>query len=375
MKIIHIVPDIGEEANGVATVVNELSVNSISKASQITIATIRTKHKHQGINYYITKKINFLRSFDISFPLMFFTYRKLQENCILHNHGLWSFINIAIALYPLKIRSKLIVSPHGTLSKWSMQHKRFRKKLFWQIQKLLLIRADIIHVTSIEELHEVRDLNIKTPIAVIPNGVRDFGRRTNVKSENTKEILFLSRLHPKKGLDNLISAWMRIENQYPNWHLKICGTGEPSYILELKRKTHEMKSRRIHFLDPLYGAKKTSAYMNADVFILPTYSENFGMVIAEALMNECPVIVGKGAPWSKVAEVGCGWWIENDIETISSTLIDAFSCSDAIRQSMGQKGRKWMKNDFDWNSITHKMILSYEWLSGNTPKPDWIKLR
>lgn len=374
MKISHIVPDISKEANGVAPVVESLALNSHSTACSVTIAAIAVRKQYPGIEYFVAGRPFALNHTDISPRLLWRTFELLGTNDVIHNHGLWSFINVTLGMLPRRGKTKIVVSPHGTLSAWSLNNKKLKKKIFWPLQKLLLSRADLIHVTSDEEFHEVRSLGFTNPIAVIANGVNDDGARRDATRSERRSVLFLSRIHPKKGLENLISAWAAVENENSDWDLVIAGVGESSYTNSLSKMVADMKLEHVQFPGPIYGLEKIDAYKNADLFILPTYSENFGMVIAEALMSECPAIVGKGAPWSQLESNGCGWWISNDVETITKTLQEAMLLDDLQRKSMGKRGREWMCRDYGWPSITEKMVASYEWLIDGGKAPAWIRL-
>ena len=124
----------------------------------------------------------------------------------------------------------------------------------------------------------------------------------------------------------------------------------------------------------LYGDEKSKAYFGADLFILPSHSENFGVAVAESLAHGCPVIVSKGAPWSQLESKGCGWWTNNDVLSLIETLSASMKESKAQLEIMGSKGRTWMKKDFEWNLIAKKMDKSYKWLLKGGQCPDWVKL-
>jgi glycosyltransferase involved in cell wall biosynthesis len=131
--------------------------------------------------------------------------------------------------------------------------------------------------------------------------------------------------------------------------------------------------RRVAFPGPLFGGDKDAAYFNADLFILPTHSENFGMVVAEALAHGCPAIVTHGAPWSGLKTKDCGWWVEGGADKLTSTLDGAMQKSQGELSEMGRKGRAWMQCDFGWPSVAQKMNAAYHWLLDGGVRPGWVR--
>jgi len=174
-------------------------------------------------------------------------------------------------------------------------------------------------------------------------------------------LLFLSRVHPKKGIETLLRAWARVEGQNPDWDLKIVGVGAPEYLDDLSTLVAKLGLSRASLPGPLYGTDKQKVYDEADLFILPTHSENFGLVVAEALASGCPAIVTRGAPWAGLEQHGCGWWIAHSVEEMATTLQDALKRPAAELSEMGTRGRLWMQKEFSWRGISEQMAEAYEW--------------
>jgi glycosyltransferase involved in cell wall biosynthesis len=224
----------------------------------------------------------------------------------------------------------------------------------------VLERADLIHATSEIEYGEIRALGFKAPVAIIPNGIDLPDLPVSRPTASQRTLLFLSRIHPKKGGDRLLHAWQQLQHVHPDWRVRIVGHGEPSHERELRKLVHALQLERVDFSGPLYGAEKSKAYFEADVFVLPTHSENFGMVVAEALAHGCPVVVSKGAPWAGVQEERCGWWVEPDIDALTEMLGSALSETPRALSAMGARGRTWMQRDFSWSSIAEMMAAAYQ---------------
>jgi len=172
--------------------------------------------------------------------------------------------------------------------------------------------------------------------------------------------LFLSRLHPKKGLVELLYSWKAIQNKFYDWELLICGYDENNYKKKIVEKIKELNLKRVILKDFVTGKKKKEIYYSSDLFILLSHSENFGLSIAEALSYKIPVITTTNTPWKKLNKYKCGWCIKLNTMVIKRTLKKALSMSNKERISMGNIGREWMKKDFSDNSIGIRMDAVYK---------------
>jgi glycosyltransferase involved in cell wall biosynthesis len=171
--------------------------------------------------------------------------------------------------------------------------------------------------------------------------------------------LFLGRVHPKKGLPMLIEAWARVR---PNgWYLQIAGPDEAGHRAEVQNAIFAAGlSEVVFFVGPIGGEKKEYAFSNAELFVLPTHSENFGIVVAEALAHGLPVLTTTGAPWSTLAERGCGWRVDATVEGIAKGLRQATSCDPETLYAMGTKGREWVQTELGWERVAKEVIATYE---------------
>ena len=187
-------------------------------------------------------------------------------------------------------------------------------------------------------------------------------------------MLYLGRIHPVKGIDLLLRAWGELHGRKPDWRLVIIGQGEAQHEREVRELAAALSLERVQFVGALYGEAKSSAYFNADVFVLPSHSENFGMAVAEALAHGCPAIVSRGAPWSGIERERCGWWVRHDGSELVAALDAAMSLSPERLAEMGRRGRAWMERDFGWDSVAGRMEASYKWLLGAGTMPDCVRL-
>ena len=238
-------------------------------------------------------------------------------------------------------------------------------------------KAHLLHATSEVEYNEIRSQGFTAPVAVIPNGI-DVPTLPVLPpcaaDSKSRTLLFLSRIHPIKGLDRLLQAWVEIQGNHPDWRLVIAGRGDAAHVEEVKSLSAKIGALRVEFPGPLYGAAKSQAYWDADLFVLPTHSENFGMVVAEALAHGCPAIVSTGAPWPGLQTESCGWWVDNDVDTLAATLTGAMELPVDELPAMGQRGRAWMERDYGWTAIGQKMDAAYRWLLTGGNRPTWVKV-
>ncbi len=301
--------------------------------------------------------------------------RSAAEMKIFHTHGLWLLPNIYPAWVARRHKLPFVVSPRGMLGREALRFSRFRKLAFWYaLQGSALRSATCFHVTSEQEYCDVRGAGLHQPVAIVPNGIDLPQQRAIVKSAHRpKTVLFLGRIHRKKGIDILVEAWSKLEDKFPDWHLNIVGPlSNNDYAKKLQRMIDGGKLARAKLAGPLYGASKSNAYVEADLFILPTLNDNFAMTVAEALAHGTPVISTKGAPWRDLETNGCGWWIDHGVQALASTLSRAMSVDRHRLAEMGQAGRAWMERDFSWNSVARSMESVYRWVTRSGERPRCI---
>ena len=374
MKLVHIVPHIDQEASGPSYSVPRLCESVAARGSEVELSCLAAKREITGVALDIHRQWPLLERFAVSPSHAWALGCKAKSVDIIHNHSLWSMVNIAAGFVVPGKRAKLVVSPRGTLSPWALSRSKEVKRLLWPLQRRVLSHADLLHATSEVEYDEIRALGFTSPVAVIPNGI-DLPEWTETTPlSNHRTLLFLSRIHPTKCVDRLLLAWKTLQVQHPDWRLVIAGKGELGYVQEIESLAASLELERVELPGPLYGDDKSYAYCEAELFVLPTHSENFGMVVAEALAHGCPVVVSRGAPWSSLVSEDCGWWINNDVEQLKVTLDAAMSLSSIQLNAMGLKGRAWMERDFSWSTVAHRMEKSYRWLLEGGERPAWIKV-
>ena len=384
INLIHSIPSIAKEDSG--------PTYSVVKLCEQLIATSKVHLRLIGLDWdeKSSSSVPFFLGFPIGFggkrlgrsPLMLMAMRKWalnKEISLLHAHGMWQMNAIYPAHLSRKFQIPLVFSPRGSLSVWALNNGSILKFFFWPLlQKPALNDVTCFHATSSMEYQEIRALGFTQPIAVIPNGVDS--KIFDLNGVRSKFLLYLGRIHPKKGIDQLLRAWGLIQDNYPDWSIKIAGDdvgyhGSTGYLDHLKHLSSKLNLKRVEFLGAVYGFQKEALYKKSSIFVLPTHSENFGMTVAEALSFALPAIVSQGAPWRGLIDSNSGWWVENDPKLLSEAISMALSLPENELRVMGLNGRNWVAQDFSWDSIAKKMNQVYEWLlDPNQPKPEWVIL-
>jgi glycosyltransferase involved in cell wall biosynthesis len=287
---------------------------------------------------------------------------------LVHDHGAWLPNNIKSFKAARKHGLPFVLSTRGMMEPWALNHKKWKKKVAWSLyQKKILMSANMVHATSEQEAHHLRSLGRIKEICLIPNGV-DFPEIYPLcQHKKKKRLLFVSRVHRKKGLMLLIEAWAQL--RFLNWEVFIVGPNEGGHREELERYILQRKIEGVHFLGSLDDAQKWQAYADADVFVLPTHSENFGVVVAEAMAAGLPVVTTKGAPWEMFKNHGCGWWVDIDVVSIRNALEEAMRKTDAERAEMGKVAKKLAHEKFSWPQIGQEMNRVYDYILKKGPKP------
>lgn len=275
---------------------------------------------------------------------------------VLHLTATYSFPTIPTLLVCRILRKPVVWSPRGALQRWQGT-TRARAKSVWE--KVCNALCDphrvVLHVTSEEEKNESSPRIPKARAKVIHNGIDLPGLNGDRSKRNgSLRLLYLGRLHPIKGIENLLRALAEVKSDVT---LSVCGDGEPSYRRSLENLVSELSlERRVTFRGPADEATKARHFHEADLCIVPSFKENFSMVVAESLSHAVPVIVGDGTPWKQVDQIGCGRCVPNSPDQIARAIE---ALGDAPLREMGLRGRDWMQKEFGWSVVAEQMLVTY----------------
>lgn len=282
---------------------------------------------------------------------------------IIHDSGIWLQHNHALSQFAAGHSINRVVSTRGMLNPWAMNHGKLKKNLAWLLyQKRDLTNASGLHVTSEEEAEWVAQLDLKTPIWNISNGV-DLPLEKDIAFQSAEPALrravFLGRLHPVKGLPTLLDAWAAAKTE--GWELLIAGPEEGGHLSELEHQVGRLKLEGlVRFHGQVQGAEKANLLRDADLFILPSLSESFGMVVAEALAHGLPVLTTKNVPWPQLETISCGWRVASERSELSGALTHILALPRQQLLEAGKRGRKLVSLEFGWNAVANSFLKNYE---------------
>lgn len=327
-----------------------------------------------------------------------------QDADLLYAATLWRYPSWASLQWRQKSGKPLIVAPHGSLDGWALKHSYWRKRIAARLFKdAQLHAASCLRALSMEEANSFRAYGLKNPICVIPNGVRlpEENQNSEVRSQKSylgkKTLLFLGRIHPKKGLANALIAFKKtLDSRRPtidssSWQFVIAGWDQGGHESELKklcnklslswneRKNDEPVSSQLSDLDPLvifhgpaFGEEKKQLFQLADAFVLPSFSEGLPMAVLEAWAHSLPVIMTPECNLTEGFKAAAAIRITTNINSITKGLWELFFMSDEDRWLMGSRGRKLVELQFAGKVVARKMRTVYEWILGGGMAPDCV---
>ncbi len=283
-----------------------------------------------------------------------------QDAVAVHDHAVWLASNHAIAKFCRRHRTARVVSPRGMLGLWAMGNGKWKKRLAWHLyQRADLASATAFHATSEQEAAEIRSLGFLQPIAVIPNGLDIPIALPTKRVQGFRQALFLSRIHPKKGLANLVRAWKAAAIS-DDWRLVIAGPDENGHQREIAALIRDLGlDDQISFAGPVDDSDKWQRYVDSDIFILPSFNENFGIVIAEAMAAGLPVITSTGTPWKILQDSAMGWWVEPNVGSITAALRDATTRSKSSLVEMGCRASAYVRRTYSWRETATRLSEFY----------------
>jgi len=287
-----------------------------------------------------------------------------------HFHGLWHPTHALLAARLRRASMPYLVSPHGMLEPWALKHQSWKKRPYFKlIESLYLLGADALHVTSNMEAENVANVVNHASIDKVAIGCRDprgadYGRARNALNWPDDELvlLYLSRIDIKKGLDLLLKALSGI-NAQKKVRLVVVGDGSPKYVAEMKQLGERAvgNTLQIEWVGSVWGDSRWQYIQAADLFCLPTHSENFGIAVLEALHAGTPVLTTDQTPWVESRDKN-GFFISSpNLSSVKNSLLDAF---ERLECGWSQNDReilaKWAEENFSWNNLVHEYINIYQ---------------
>jgi glycosyltransferase involved in cell wall biosynthesis len=390
LRALHLTPFWGANSGGQGTVANELVSAQKDLAIDAQVWTVE-QNAESPYDGWVLPNCKDFRDFPTLGPSRLGLSPKMiaevkdasQRWDVVHLHGLWTFLSYTTLLFN-KRGVPTIVAPHIALMKEALARSQPRKQMALKLyEQRNLNSATCFHACSTYEIDSIRDFGLKAPVALIPNGVSDDWLAMKGDAERIRQklklkldrryMLFLSRIHPVKGLPMLLEAMAIMRRSLADWDLIIAGMQELDHETELKTLTSKLGlDDQVHFVGPLFGQDKRDALELAEVFVLPTTVENFAIVVAEALGAGVPVLTTKGAPWQQIPEHGCGWWVEPSVDGLAQGLEQMAATDPSTLQKMGCKGRQLVENEYTWPKVARLTLRLYNWLVDGGEAPEFV---
>jgi glycosyltransferase involved in cell wall biosynthesis len=291
---------------------------------------------------------------------------------LIHVHGLWMYPSVA-ANHWSRSGKPYVVSPHGMLDPWALENSRWKKRAAGAIYENRHLRgAACLHALNHAEADAIRAYGLSSPICMIPNGVElpEKPRKSDVRETNT--LLYLGRLHPKKGLTMLIQAWATVRKaaEATGWRLAVAGWDQNGHRSVLEALASNLgASSTISFPGPQFGEAKAEYFRTASAFILPSLSEGLPISILEAWSWGLPAVLTPQCNLPEGHQAGAAIVVESTVESIVAGLNRLFSMSNGEREAMGALGRRLVEDKFQWSQVARQMTEVYDWILGFGPQP------
>lgn len=315
-----------------------------------------------------------------SLPLLRWLRRELPRYDLVHVHALFSFAPNVAAWLARRRGVPYVIRPLGVLNRYGMANRRpwLKRLSLRMVEGPLLADAAAVHFTSQVEADEAAELGIPMRGVVIPLGVEAsppgdpelLRARLRGLAPGSRVLLFLSRLDPKKNLESLIDAFAEVAGLDTSLRLLVCGGGEPGYVASLRMRADARGiGDRMFWAGEVRDAEKASAFALADLFILPSHSENFGIAVVEAMAAGLPVVVSEGVPLAeRIVEAGAGWRCGTDAASLAEALRAALDPGLDLR-AMGARASALARAEYSVEAMGRRLKALYEQILEERRRP------
>lgn len=400
MKVLQVIPSIGPTRGGpteiILNLVRELKQYGVDTEIVTTNDDVRDlldvplnkKIEYEGVSVQFFPRFSGLvpglrlasdRGFVFSADLARWLWQHSREYDIIHTHYLFSFAPTFAAAIARHQKIPYIVTPYGMLTTWALAHQRLKKQIYSVIERHNLNKAVGIHCSTPGELQDVSNYGVSTPSFVIPYGVHLPTLQPQAKQQlhhtygipdTTPIVLFLSRLHPKKRPDLLIEALSQLASQNRNFHLIVAGSGEPDYVNYLTNLISSLGLQsQTTMTGFVTGNDKDLLLQGSDLFVLPSFSENFGIAVAEAMGAGLPVIITPDVQIAPdIAAEKAGLIVEGEVGAVQDAIAQLLA-SPELRHQLGENGKHLVNHRYCWNAIASQLSNIYRSIVEQQPIP------
>ena len=361
MKIIHYIPSIDRTAGGISTYMQVLA-KPLGTMAEVHIMTHASENPLPMENCKV-HDIPRYRPFSGVWKKAVVDLLDSVRPDIVHVNCCWTPDCAMIQRLAQKRGYKVVLTPHGMLEPWIIKRHYWTRKVpaLWLYQKAAMQRADCVQATAESERDNLLKLGYNSNIKVVRLGIDADGIEMKKSWKKTRQILFLSRVHVKKGINFLVEAADVLRNELQGYKILVAGEGNADYVEAMKRMICDRGLQDIvQLVGGVYGDEKWRLFQTSDFFVLPTHSENFGLAIAESLASGTPVITTVGTPWNDLNSSNSGAWIEIGTQPLVETLRRFLSLSDEDLETMGKNGRKLIETKYSAKVMAEEMMEVYQ---------------
>ena len=363
MKIIHYIPSIDRTWGGTSTYMQVLA-KPLGELADVHILTHASENPLPMENCKV-HDIPRYRPFSGVWKKAVVDLLDSVRPDIVHVNCCWTPDCAMIQRLAQKRGYKVVLTPHGMLEPWIIQRHYWTRKVpaLWLYQRAAIQKADCIQATAESERDNLLKLGYNSNIKVVKLGIDADGIEMKKSWKKTRQILFLSRVHVKKGINFLVEAAAALRSELQGYKILVAGEGDVDYVAEMKRMIEDNGLQDIvQLVGGVYGDEKWRLFQTSDFFVLPTHSENFGLAIAESLASGTPVITTVGTPWNDLNSSHAGAWIEIGTQPLVDTLKRFLALSDEELEMMGRNGRKLIENKYSAKVMAEEMMRVYRFL-------------
>ena len=361
MKIIHYIPSIDRMAGGISTYMQVLA-KPLGTMAEVHIMTHASENPLPMENCKV-HDIPRYRPFSGVWKKAVVDLLDSVRPDIVHVNCCWTPDCAMIQRLAQKRGYKVVLTPHGMLEPWIIKRHYWTRKVpaLWLYQKTAVQRADCVQATAESERDNLLKLGYNSNIKVVRLGIDAESIEMKRSWKKSRQILFLSRVHVKKGINFLIEAAAALRSELQGYKILVAGEGDADYVAEMKRMIADNGLQDIvQLVGGVYGDEKWRLFQTSDFFVLPTHSENFGLAIAESLASGTPVITTIGTPWNDLNDSNSGAWIEIGTQPLTKTLRKFLALSDEELEAMGRNGRKLIEEKYSANVMAEEMMEVYK---------------
>jgi len=356
MRVLHVIPGISRDSGGPSRSVQGLVAGLNELCCDASLLSLVPGEKP-----WVSGVTSFFNGIGIEQVI------STKRPDIVHLHGIWDLRLHSCAVACRKNNIPYVIAPRGMLEPWSLKQKWLKKRIArFLYQDFDLKCAAALHATAESEAAHFKDLGFINRCVVSANAVNVPNRKlihVNKKRSEYRRVLLVSRMHPKKGVMELVECWNVLRPA--GWVCELVytrnGHFEREYEMQVKKRVGQLGlSKSFIFTGPLDDEEKWKAYERGDIFVLPSYSENFGIVVAEALYAGLPVLTTKGTPWGNLESECCGRWVDVGGNQLLNALREMLILSEQQRSEMGMRGRMLVERKYTWRAVARTMMEGYQ---------------